>query len=229
MALERVRELPVAVIGGRRLLGRIPDVRLVDERHRDYLAHQAREPFAVCRDEDRLVEGCVLRDEPAEVRAADELLEAGATLLKPLQRVGVDSRRGPPGSVALEQRPEFVHVRQVGQLVLADRSPTVGRGLDEALCLQHEERLPDRRATDAKRWASSSSFKRWPGLRRPPTIACLIRSAAPALAFRPSGGCPSKMPMTGLNSRAQGRTAPQFVHLAYKISCANESRRVGRR
>ena len=68
----------------------------------------------------------VLRDELVHVRADDELLEASATLVKRLQRGRVDSRRGSPGGVPLEQCTQLVHVLQVGELVRADGGATVG-------------------------------------------------------------------------------------------------------
>ena len=73
---ERLHELEVVVVRRPYLLGRVPDVGLVDERQRDHLAHHAAQPLALRCREDRLVEERVLFDDGLEVVPADERREA---------------------------------------------------------------------------------------------------------------------------------------------------------
>ena len=72
---ERLHELEVVVVRRPYLLGRVPDVGLVDERQRDDLPHHARQAVALGGREDRLVEARVLVDDGLEVVAADERRE----------------------------------------------------------------------------------------------------------------------------------------------------------
>ncbi len=66
------------------------------------------------------------------------------------ERTGIDAGGGPSGGVALEQGAQLVHVLEVGQLVRANGRAAVRGRLDEALGLQDEQRLPDRRAAETE-------------------------------------------------------------------------------
>ena len=59
-----------------------------------------------------------------------------------------DPRRGAPRGVALEQRAELVEVVEVLRVVGAHDRAAVRRRVDEALGLEHQQRLADRRAAD---------------------------------------------------------------------------------
>jgi hypothetical protein len=148
--LERGHELQVGVERRRRLGRRVPDVRLVDERQRDDLAHHAAEPLAPRSVEDHLVEEVVLGDERLEVVASEQQREPVAAGAKLVELLRGDAARSPPRRMPLEQRPELVHLLELGGVVGAHRRAAVRRRLEQALGLEHEQCLADRRAADAE-------------------------------------------------------------------------------
>ena len=84
---------------------------------------------------------------------ADVVVRASASKRSQLSRSALDllvgdPRRRAPRRVALEQRAQLVEVVEVVGVVHADHRAAVRRRLDQALGLEHEQRLADRRAAD---------------------------------------------------------------------------------
>ena len=94
----------------------------------------------------------------------------------------------------------------------ADGGAAVGRRLDEALGLEHEQRLADRRPADSELPGELFLLQALAGLSRPSRIACRISSVAATLAFRTS---PSPL---------SERIRPRAAKIQYAIRPANASR-----
>ena len=153
-----------------------------------------------------------------------------AELLEPLDVVGASIRvRGERGGVRLEQRAHFVEVEQVVAVEGADHRAAVGLDLDQALRLELQQRLADRRAATcrsaaraprpaAARPASARPRGSPPPADRAPVAGAILHTKPRLLASRKprSGG------LHAISARVRLRGAVQG-------SCSGSSARAGGR
>ena len=184
---QRVGDLPVVVGGDPLLVGRVPDVRLVDQGQLDHPLHHPAQTLAVGRSVDRAVKEEVFLDELADVVVRDRV-EAVAALAEQPDLVVRDLRGCEARCVALEQRAELVQVAKIVGIVGADDcAPIRFATIRPSACSISSASRTGVRLIPSSR-ASSSSFRRDPGSRRPSRMASWISSVAAALAFWTS--CP---------------------------------------
>ena len=107
-------DLPVVVRRDPLLVGRVPDVRLVDERQLDHLAHHAGEPRAPGGVEDRVVEEEVLATSSRSSSVATRRASKRSQLSRSRStQASAMRRRRAARRVALEQRAQLVEVVEV--------------------------------------------------------------------------------------------------------------------
>src|SRR5215211_1770263 len=132
------------------VLGRVVVVRAVRERHPGDGVHEGGEGGAPGGARDDAVEGQVLLDQRDDVGLVEQRLEPGAALAQQLDVVVGHEPRRPPRRVALGHRPGLVQVADLGGPVRPDDRAALRSGLHEALGLEDQQGLPDRRAADAE-------------------------------------------------------------------------------
>ena len=158
-----VRDLPVVVRGDPLLVGRVPDVRLVDQRQLDHPLHHPAQTLAVGRSVDRAVKEEVFLDELADVVVRDRV-EAVAALAEQPDLVIRHLRGGEARCVALEQRAELVQVAKILGIVGADDCPPIRFCHDQAVGLQHQQCLAHGRSADPELAGQLLLLQTRPGL-----------------------------------------------------------------
>ena len=132
------------------LVGRVPEVGLVDQRQLGDTADELGDAVVAGDIQDRVVEDEVLTHEVIEAPLAGDRVETvtAAAQLGELARGG--TLGGEAGSHTLEGGAQHVEVTEVVEVVRADGGAAIRARLDEAVGLEDEQRLAHRSAGDAE-------------------------------------------------------------------------------
>jgi len=148
---QRLDDLAVLLLDHDPVLGRIGHVRLVDRRHRGDLAHHPGQPLAAGGLEDAAVEREVLlRELGQHLARGAQLAEAVAALFELADLPVGDPLGRPACCLALERGTQRVELDQVLGLIPGHGGAAVALCLDEAVALEEQERLTDRRPAGAQ-------------------------------------------------------------------------------